>query len=105
MYLYELIKRLKGYNPNTVVRQGFSNPHSYQGIYEDLAFEPVSNVSIGYLIEVAKSANGMTCFGNSGEEHVMDGFSFVHLAYRGETGELLTEELLYSMLNDTVEKR
>ncbi|HTN56799.1 MAG TPA: hypothetical protein VL043_00880, partial [Protaetiibacter sp.] len=60
MYLNELIEELSKRDPSTVVRQGFSNPHSYRGYYDQLAFEPTPNVTVGSMLAAAEEANGST---------------------------------------------
>lgn len=54
MTLGELIKALEAEDPMWVLTHGFSSPHSYRGFYNQLAFEPEKDISIGAMLEAAK---------------------------------------------------
>ena len=103
MYLQDLIELLETYDPKTVVKEGFSNPHSYRGYYDELAFEPTPNVSIGSMLKAAKSADGATYTGYKGGEYTMGSWTITHLANYGECGDTLSARLLRYMLADVVE--
>lgn len=98
MQLGLLIKFLEKCDPNIVVPMGFSNPHSYRGYYQDLAFEPTENVTVKGMLESAKSALGTTYTGYKGGEYLMDENCEVWLAQYGMTGEGLGEILLKYMV-------
>lgn len=100
MNLGKLIDQLKKYNPSTKVKLGFGNPHSYRGYYEDLAFEPVENTTIGEMLEHAKSALGETFEGYKGGTYLMDKWTDVWLAQDGYCGEGIGPILLQYMAND-----
>lgn len=51
MYLEKLIAFLETRDPTIVVLLGFHAPHSYRGFYEQLAFEPLENTTIGIWSE------------------------------------------------------
>lgn len=103
MYLAELIETLESYNPETVVKEGFNSPHSYRGYYDELAFEPARNVTIGEMLAAAKEADGATYQGYKGGEFTMGGFTNTHIANYGDCGDALSARLLRYMLADVVE--
>lgn len=72
-------------NPNHVMVYGFSNPHSYRGYYEELAFEPESRVPIGTLLDTAQSAQGQTYAGWKGGEYTMTLNTPVNISREGRT--------------------
>ena len=81
-----------------IVPFGFGSPHSYRGYYEDLAFEPMANVTVGEMLDAAKSAVGATFDGYKGGEFKMSMWSTVWLADYGCCGETLGPTLLRFML-------
>ena len=98
MLLKELIKYLENEDPKLVVPMGFNEPHSYRGFYGDLAFEPAGNVTVGEMLKLAKEALGRTYSGWKGGQFKMNGFTDVHLAEWGHTGEGIGIILLNYML-------
>lgn len=98
MMLSELIAALKVENPNQLVPVGFGEPHSYRGYYDELAFEPVEDTTVGEMLEAAKSALGKTFEGYKGGDYVMGEYTTVWLAWYGSTGEGLGAVLLSFML-------
>lgn len=100
MNLGELIDQLKQYNPGTKVRLGFGSPHSYRGYYEDLAFEPVENTTIGEMLTWAESALDETYQGYKGGTYFMNDWTRVWLAAYGCSGEGIGPILLQYMAND-----
>lgn len=66
MQLQDLINYLEKEDPKKVAPLGFSYPHSYRGIYSELAFEPTPNVTVGEMLECAKSALDTTYQGWKG---------------------------------------
>lgn len=100
MQLQELIDALETYDPSIVVREGFAEPHSYRGYYEQLAFEPAYSVTIGSMLDAARSAVGTTYHGYKGGSYTMEEWTSVHLANYGECGDELSERLLRYMLAD-----
>lgn len=83
MTLIELIDALKTLPQDKVVRWGFDHPHSWRGIYAELAFEPAENVTIGSMLACAKEALGKTYQGYKGGDFVMDEHTDVRIAYAG----------------------
>jgi len=92
--LQELIARLEKLPKDQAVRYGFARPHSYRGYYNQLAFEPEENTTVGAMLDAANSANGETYEGWKGGEYYMHGDTAVWLANRGEGGEELGHMLL-----------
>jgi hypothetical protein len=81
-----------------VLPLGFSNPHSYRGYYDDVAFEPTKNVTINSMLAAARSAVGVTFSGWKGGEYRMNEWTTAWLAVEGSTGETLGPILLGFML-------
>ena len=99
MRLDELIAALEAEDPTTVLPLGFSNPHSYRGIYNDLAFEPTANVAVGAMLADARSALGATYEGWKGGDYRMKGWTDCWLSEEGsgdgeEIGPILLTLLL-----------
>ena len=102
MYLHELIDELKKHDPAKRVRRGFDSPHSYRGYYDELAFEPCGETTVGEMLEAAQSAVGETYQGWKGGDFLMNDWTPVHLAHMGDCGEDLGSTLLSYMLADEV---
>lgn len=99
MTLGELIETLEGADPDLVVPWGFTNPHSYRGYYEQLAFSPASNVTIGAMLADAKSALNATFQGWKGGDYTMHKHTDCWIAIEGQSdGELIGPVLLRYML-------
>lgn len=97
MILGQLIKRLEKEHDHNVPH-GFSNPHSYRGYYEELAFEPKENTTVGAMLAAAREALGNTYTGWKGGEFKMHEYTPVHLAEIGSCGEELGSRLLEYIL-------
>src|SRR5881398_1123650 len=97
--LGELITELESHDPETPVRLGISEPHSYRGYYDDLAFETVGGSTVGAMLEVARSALNRIYFGYKGGEFTMTEGTPVWLASYGCTGESLGKVMLSLMLD------
>ncbi|MFB8071112.1 hypothetical protein [Streptomyces californicus] len=101
MVLEDLIEMLEAADPDTVVKHGFTNPHSYRGYYHDLAFEPASNVRVGDMLEDARGALGETFEGWKGGDFTMNGYTDCWLSVEGySSGETLGPLLVTYMLED-----
>ncbi|MER7135333.1 hypothetical protein ABT358_02170 [Streptomyces sp. NPDC000341] len=99
MTLDELLTALGKANPDLVLPNGFNSPHSYRGYYDELAFEPASNVTVGSMISAAWSAHGETYTGYKGGEYTMGRHTECWLAFEGSSGgEEITPALLDSLL-------
>lgn len=101
MYLGELISALEQCNPDRVLPVGFAHPHSHRGSYEQLAFEMRENVTVGSMLEAARTALGNTYEGYKGGDYTMHEYSEVYLADYGRPGEELSHLLLRFMLAAT----
>ena len=78
---------------------GEGSAHSYRGYYDDLAFEPKRNATVGEMLDEARSAIGKTFSGWKGGEYEMDTFTTCWLAPRGDsTGDGIGPAMLALML-------
>ena len=98
MNLDALINSLMRLDPATPMRPGFSNPHSYRGVYADVAFSPVNESTAGEMLGYAKAALGSTFQGWKGGEFTMDGQCYVYLAERGDCGEAIEPLTITAMI-------
>lgn len=90
LFLDTLIERLEKEDPARVVTPGFAEPHSYRGIYEDVAFEIRPSATVGELLAVAREAFGTTYEGWKGGDYTMGKWTPVHLVpEEGRCGEAL----------------
>lgn len=96
--LAELIARLETADPTQVVKHGFHNPQSYRGFYEDLAFEPATDITVGEMLDAARSALGETFEGYKGGYFTMRQHTDCWLAEYGCLGETIGALLLDLML-------
>ncbi len=89
MTLGTLLKTLGNMHGHDLV-EGFNNPHSYRGYYEDLAFEPAGwKMTVCDLIAICRSAMGKTFEGYKGGEYEMDETTPVWIAEYGSSGRKL----------------
>lgn len=100
MKLSELIEKLEKYQQDKVVSMGFTNPHSYRGNYEQLAFEPKENVSVGEMLRCSKDSLNKTFQGYKGGYFKMDENTLVNIAEYGCCGESIGPILMSYMLGD-----
>lgn len=98
MTLGELIQRLKEAPRDFRVPFGFHEPHSYRGYYDQLAFEPTTNVTVGEMLDAAESALGETFTGYKGGDYTMGEYTDVWIAHYGECGDGISHMLLDYML-------
>lgn len=98
MTLEELIKALEAEPKSKVVRNGFRNPHSYRGSYENLAFSPCEEVCVGAMLAAARSAYGAAFTGYKGGTCIMGPYTPVYLAEWGQCGEEIGPTLLRYIL-------
>ncbi|MFF1790787.1 hypothetical protein ACFVX9_30520 [Kitasatospora sp. NPDC058243] len=102
MILDDLIATLETADPDLVITDGFTNPHSYRGYYEDIAFEPAANVRVGDMLAEARGALGSTYQGWKGGDFTMQGYADCWLAEQGNLGETIGALLLKLMLQQTI---
>jgi len=82
--LGEVIRVLEAYpNKAKVLPIGFGVAMSYRGYYEDLAFEPEENVTVGVSLKRAKAALGKTFTGYKGGDFEMTEWTTVWLSRYG----------------------
>jgi hypothetical protein len=91
MILKDLIEGLEKIDPSRIVKRGFGSPHSDRGFYEDLGFDPAQDVSIGSMLEHAKSAMGQTFTGWKGGEYQMGEFTDCHIGEYGTCGDEINQ--------------
>jgi len=84
--LGELIAYLKTLPPDQRVKHGFTDPHSYRGYYEDLAFEPCEETTVGAMLAAAESALGGVFQGYKGGQYKMTEHTDCWLAEYGNVG-------------------
>lgn len=87
MTLGELITALEAEDPARILPVGFANAHSYRGFYEDLAFEPVADITVREMLEHVRGALGQTFEGWKGGDFTMVAYTDCWLAVRGCCGE------------------
>ncbi len=97
--LGELIEALRAEDPAKPVPLGFTHPHSWRGVYHDLAFEVAENTTVGAMLAAAESALGTTYEGWKGGEYRMNEMTDCWLAVEGHgDGEVLGRITLAYML-------
>jgi len=96
--LGKLITRLEQEDPNRILPLGFAEPHSYRGYYNDLAFEPRQNISIGDMLAAARSAVGATFEGYKGGDYTMSEYTDCWIANYGRDGDNKLGPLLLELL-------
>lgn len=99
MHLEDLIEELEKADPAMILPDGFGSPGCYRGYYAELAFDPECDVTVGSMLEHAKSAMGTTYQGYKGGDYKMGKYSVVHIAeYGNSDGAPLSPLLLRLML-------
>lgn len=93
MTLGELIERLEKLDYSKPVKHGFGFPMSYRGYYDELAFSPEENTTIGEMLEHAKNALGATFEGYKGGDFTMDEFTPCWIAEYGNCGDSISATL------------
>ena len=99
MTLAQLIEVLEAHDQSIVVN-GFCNPHSYRGYYEELAFEPAECVTVASMLRCARESVGKTFSGYKGGEYVMHEQVGVWLAHYGCTGQIINANYLFRIFGD-----
>jgi hypothetical protein len=104
--LGEVIARLELEDPGRRLADGFANPHSYRGYYDQLAFEPASAVLVDDMLGAARSALGSTYQGWKGGDYMMTADTDCWIAVEGlSAGGWITGVVLDTMLGESVKKR
>lgn len=101
MILRELIRTLEEADPDLILPDGFHDPHSYRGYYEQLAFQPARHVKVSDMLADARSAVGTMYQGYKGGDYLMTEHSVVNIAPYGQSseGDAISPRLLRLMLN------
>ena len=91
------LKRIRESNPGLALKQGFADPHSFRGYYNELAFEIQKDQHIDQAIEVAESAVGKVFTGWKGGDFPMDEETDVWWAQEGTSWNAtkITFDVLY----------
>jgi hypothetical protein len=100
MTLGELIALLETLPRDRVCVHAFTNPHSWRGVYAELAFEPADNRTIGEMLSAARSAVGTTYQGYKGGYYTMSEWTSVHIERYGTGEDLLPEYGIQWMLGE-----
>lgn len=100
MYLKDLIAKLETADPSKICCKGFNNPHSWRGSYDELAFEPAENVTVGEMLRDARAAIDATYSGYKGGEFTMREWTEVHVSNYGSSHDFMGEMLLDYMLGE-----
>jgi hypothetical protein len=93
-----IIARLEQEDPDRVLPIGFANPHSYRGHYEQLAFEPVRDITVGDMLAAARSALGTTFEGWKGGDFTMTETTDCWISMHGESGDNKIGPLLLDLM-------
>jgi hypothetical protein len=96
--LGNLIARLEREDPARVLPIGFAEPHSFRGYYDQVAFEPRRNISIGDMLAAARSALGATYEGYKGGEYTMHDYTECWVSNYGQSSDNLIGPLLLELL-------
>lgn len=98
MSLGLVIERLEKADPNKRVKRGFGQPMSYRGSYDELAFEPVKNTTVGEMLVHARSALGKTFEGYKGGDYTMSEYTPCWIAEYGCTSDDRLGPLLLDLM-------
>lgn len=96
MKLKDLIALLEKFPADKRVAHGFGNPHSWRGSYDELAFEPVDDTTVGEMLAEARSAIGQTYDGWKGGDYLMTLNTPVNIDYVGRWSDGAHDHRLYS---------
>lgn len=102
MTLGDIITRLEREpDKDRVVPFGWGKPCSYRGYYEDLAFAPADNVTVGSMLAHARDALGTTYYGYKGGDYRMDEYTRCWIATYGDSnGQAIGGVLLALLLGE-----
>lgn len=98
MKLKNLIEILEKFPADMRVAQGFGNPHSWRGVYAELAFEPVDDTTVGEMLSEARSAVGQIYTGWKGGEFLMTLETSVNIDYVGSWSDGAHDHRLYAWM-------
>lgn len=89
---------LEAEDPKKIIPFGFNASHPRRDYYQDLAFEPAKDITVGKMLACAKEGLKKTFTGYKGGQYQMDKYTRVWLAKYGDYGEILESTLLHHML-------
>jgi hypothetical protein len=89
-HLRDLITFLETQDPESTVKDGFGEPHSDRGSYDELAFDPKPEAKIEDMLRYAKGAVGETFEGWKGGDYTMDLDTPVYIGEYGTGGDPIT---------------
>jgi len=79
MELQEYISILERYPRSQTVKKGLGNPHSWRGIYAELAFEIVKDTTVGEMLDCARDSIGKTFIAWKGGDFIMHETTLIHI--------------------------
>lgn len=79
---------------NAVVARGFADPHSWRGVYAEVAFEPITNAVIHHMKEAVALALTETFVAYKGGNYRYNPRTACHLDYWGEYKDLPWDAVL-----------
>lgn len=85
-----LIDWLKEQDQNLTVKDGFGDPHSDRGSYDELAFDPLPEAKISDMLKCAESAVGREFQGWKGGDYEMGLNTPVYIGEWGACGDAIT---------------
>lgn len=88
MNLGKLEKLLAQADDTATVVYGFTNAHSWRGIYAEVAFEPALNVTVKEMRAEVTRALTETFEGYKGGDHTYGEWTYAHLDYYGDGRDL-----------------
>lgn len=100
MKLGKLIELLEKFPESRKVQNGFGNPHSWRGSYDELAFEPVADTTVGVMLQEARSALGTTYCGWKGGDFTMGENTRVNIDFEGRWSDGDYDHLLYEWMTE-----
>ena len=103
MTIGEVMDELRTLPRNTTVAYGFGNPHSYRGYYNQCAFEPLTDTTVGEMLDACERAiSGEVFEGFKGGDYytyyTYNAYTTAYLAAWGDTGEEISLALVAWML-------
>jgi hypothetical protein len=104
MKLGNLIRILKIADPTIAVVNGFGEGYSYRGYYDQLAFEPAQNTTIGAMLESAESCVDRTFHAYKGGDYVMTLDSYIWLAEYGKHGLIIDTSMVMDWIESVSSK-
>lgn len=105
--LGELAARLRTIDPDQRLATGFEGPMCYRGYYDNVAFSPRNDVTVGYVLSEVDSAVGATFEGYKGGLYTMtvDTLCWIATDEADADGEPIGHTLLTALLANTTSVR